>query len=492
VGIFSLFGKKDGQQPPQSDRDAARKKRSATQTHGPVTTTRIDGKPTTTSPQIVQRKVAGQATALKIDAIESEMSSEFMKYSSSSTPNSNTIPEPPPQTFAGKASNRIPVSTQPTAIGKTEPATDATTSKAPSGRLGPATIAGTTTQMLMSETYGGCAVALSVSETLPIIEEAAILYANGQTRAAEQMLQQTIGENLLGDAAMTVWNMLFDLYLVTGRRDEFEQLSIAFANKFETSPPAWVDLTDQRQAAAVGASAIPVVHFPTKLDNGIAKQLERVQNLAANHRTLRLEFARVTEVTPVGCGILLHVLTRLQKSGNDLILVGSHELADKIRAIIEVGRRDETEAPWLLLLEILRLLNLEKEFEETSIDYCVTFEVSPPTFVAPQNKVTTAIAEMPEPKTHNEQFVMPRVIEGKTDDLVKTIAAYAKDHKSAVIDCTRLVRVDFGAAGQLLTGLAPLVADSTQIELHNVNHLVLALFRIIGLSDLVRILPRKL
>src|SRR5690606_36244967 len=106
----------------------------------------------------------------------------------------------------------------------------------------------------------------------------------------------------------------------------------------------------------------PGVAFPAKLDAGIVKQLERVKNMAEMSNVLRLEFARVAEVDPIGCGLLLSVLKKLQKSGHNLVLVGAAELAEKIRAILAVGRRDETEAPWLLLLELLRLLNRETEF----------------------------------------------------------------------------------------------------------------------------------
>jgi ABC-type transporter Mla MlaB component len=122
----------------------------------------------------------------------------------------------------------------------------------------------------------------------------------------------------------------------------------------------------------------------------------------------------------------------------------------------------------------------------------VTFEVSPPAFVAPQNKVTTAVDEMPESKSPADRFAMPRVIEGSTDELVSAIVEHAKDHKPAILDCSHLMRVDFGAAGQLLTGLAPVIGEGMPLELHNVNHLVLALLRIIGFTDLARVVPRKL
>ena len=138
-------------------------------------------------------------------------------------------------------------------------------------------------------------------------------------------------------------------------------------------------------------STIPSIAFPAKLDAGIVKQLERIKNLAEMSPVLKLEFARVTQVDPVGCGLLLNILKRLQKSSHKLILVGAPELAEKIQAILQVGRRDETEAPWLLLLEVLRLLNRESDFEERSIDYCITFEVSPPAFVSPQDKVLSLI-----------------------------------------------------------------------------------------------------
>ncbi|UUZ51275.1 hypothetical protein LP420_18365 [Massilia sp. B-10] len=37
----------------------------------------------------------------------------------------------------------------------------------------------------------------------------------------------------------TVWWMLFDLYQVMGRQDEFDNVAIDYASQFETSPPTW-------------------------------------------------------------------------------------------------------------------------------------------------------------------------------------------------------------------------------------------------------------
>ena len=85
MGIFSLFGKKD--RPPvtkAADKDPARKKRDDSESEAD----RLQ------SAQ-VQRKAA-RATAMKIDAIESEMSSEFVRPTmpGNSIPNTSAAPDP--------------------------------------------------------------------------------------------------------------------------------------------------------------------------------------------------------------------------------------------------------------------------------------------------------------------------------------------------------------------------------------------------------------
>lgn len=473
MGIFSLFGKKD--RPPAdrpADKPPSRKKREEVASRAEST---VDSEIT----KNVQRKVA-HATAMKIDAIESEMSSEFVRPISRAT----TLPGPSSQTRSSDPQTPKPQLISPKKTDIWAPITFQPT--LPS-------IGSTTEFLLGSETVSGAAVAISASEAAPVIEEAAILFANDQIAPVEQVLRAAIAEDVLGNATLSVWRMLFDLYQMSGNQLQFDNLSIEYANKFETSPPAWIESTpiEAQLYSAAPMGVAPTVSFSGLLGVSIVKQLEKAQHLAEKSRVLRLEFGRLTNVDPIGCGLLLSILKKLQKSGHDLILVGALELASKIRAILEVGRRDETEAPWLLLLEILRLLNLENDFEEASIDYCVTFEVSPPAFVAPRNKVTTVAEETLLPSLSTDHFSMPPVIMEGTDKLIKRIAVYVAANNPAIIDCTQLKRVDFGAAGQLLTGLAPLAAKGANIELHNVNHLVAALFTVMGLKDIVRIVLRK-
>jgi anti-anti-sigma regulatory factor len=86
---------------------------------------------------------------------------------------------------------------------------------------------------------------------------------------------------------------------------------------------------------------------------------------------------------------------------------------------------------------------------------------------------------------------MPTVVDNRTDQLLAAIDAHASLHDPLVLDCSRLDRVDFSAAGQLMMGLAPLVRNGKTIEMHDVSRLVLALFSMIGLADIARIQPRR-
>lgn len=455
MGIFSLFGKKGRQEPAADEKDAARARRSSTRRPaGARSSERISA--AKRDPQ------AALATAQKIDAIESEMSSEFV-----ATP----VAQPHPAA-SGQSAKPAPL--------PPSPVSDA-----------PTTGMGCTTVMLLEGQTAISAIAVPSSDGEAVIGEAAILHANGQQEVVEQMLATSIADDRLGNAEARGWLMLFDLYRIVGKQQEFEQLAVEYAHKFETSPPGWEGGAEAAPPTSGQhkAPAVPAVPFASRIDGSCVKQIDRIRKLAADHPTLRLDFARVGGVDAQGCALLLDELVRLQKSGHDLILVGASGLTERIREIIEVGRRDDTEGAWLLLLEILRLLNREQEFEETSIDYCVTFEVSPPAFCAPEGRVTTATSEAPPDAP--QAFVMPKVVEGRIDDLILGIAAWSDEHDTMVIDCSQLERIEFNAAGRLLSGLAPICGGGRTLELQQVNHLVLELFHVLGLDQIARVIPRR-
>ncbi len=470
MAIFGLFGKKENQPAEKEPTRAKRKEGNAKVNAGNADPERAK--------QAQRNAARANATAQKIDAIESEMSSEFRP--SVMVVTADTLPPSAPTTITPDAKQLSSKNEPPTTVTVSSPST------LPAMAV--------TTEFLLGEEGKTVAIEVGTSEMAQVIEEAAILYANEQTAMAEQLLADAVHDEQLNTTTKMAWWMLFDLYQSAGKREPFENLSIEYASKFETSPPAWIDSAqaDAEATQAQPKGAVPTVSFAGKLDGGSIKMLERVQKFAESSKVLRLEFARLTDVDPIGCGLLLRTLQKLQKSEHDLILVGAAELVAKIRSILQVGRRDETEAPWLLMLELMRLLNQESEFEEASMDYCITFEVSPPAFVAPQNKITTSAEEVGSADILSDSFLMPAAIDGKTDQLIAAISKFAADHNPILLDCKRLHRVDFTAAGQLLTGLAPLCGSGKAIEMHNVNYLIYALFNVMGLKEIAQIVPRKL
>jgi ABC-type transporter Mla MlaB component len=398
-----------------------------------------------------QREIA-RATAAKIDAIESAMAFDIFNE-----------PEPAWGSQARRPARTNAQIAADAEAGDTLPVLELAT-----------------TELLADDIAPDAA---AVPETAPVIEEIAIMFANGQLQVAKQMLVDSLAD--VGKSERAVWWMLFDLYQGSGQQDAFDDIAIDYASRFETSPPAWNPLP--QAGAERFAGVTPTEAFGPRLDDSIAPQLQRLLELATSSSATRLELGRVKEVTPQGCARLLAALALLRGGGRELIVAGAAELAETIRATIAIGERDASEAPWLLLLELLQLMNREKDFEETAMDYCVTYELSPPSFVAPAN-VANAAAAAP---SRSDRFMLPALIDAGADKLFDAIDAYASQFEPVVLDCARLARVDYGAAAALHKRLRQLAAAGKQIELRDVNHLVAALFKLMGFAEVARLFPHK-
>ncbi|GJI91391.1 MULTISPECIES: STAS domain-containing protein [Duganella] len=441
MGLFSIFKKTDAAsaaatvQP--SDDDEAARLAANSETERQLQQAR-------------QREIA-RATAMKIDAIESAMTFDIFNE-----------PEP----AWGSQRNRPPRQRAATAGG---PDTQALADIP-------------TTLLLRDEDLPQLAVA---AETAPVVEEIAILYANGQGAVAEQLLSAAVSE---AGGDRTVWWMLFDLYQVQGQQERFDNLSIDYASTFETSPPSWNAPAVLAAASPEWAGVTPTESFAGVLDAHIDPQLERLRQLSADNPVLRLEFGRVTAIEPGGCALLLDTLRQLQARQRELILVAAPALVGLLRASIAVGRRDDTEAPWLLLLELLQLLNREKEFEQIGMDYCVTFEVSPPSFVAPHKVATAPVQHV---SASPDRFMLPPQVEHQLGPLLPAIQHYADQYQTLVFDCSRLTRIDYACANQAHACLLALHQQGKKIEFRDVNHLVTALLRLLGYADIARIYPHK-
>jgi anti-anti-sigma regulatory factor len=507
--IFSLFGKKDGR--------GGERKRSSAPEEGRGSDRRRPGDPepaSTGGGRGADPREIARLTTAKIDEIESEMIA----------PQRPTVLRSPAQ--AGLAGTvYVPArGGGVTAASRTDLGPDGkgparTASRAaPPPAPEPAVVApgrgelDVNTSIILGDAgSGGSALQVIPSDSSlpPAFEEAAVLYSNGQATAAASVLWQAIQDDALAGQARQGWSLLFDLYQATGRKEDFESLAIDFSARFETSPPTWDDTAapppEPDPAAAGGVPA--AVSLGTKLDAQSIKQLEQLQRNAQRHRTVLLDAAAVRRVDALGADLLLRVLTVFERGQRELLVQGAEALLDALAPCIEPGRRDVSEACWLLQLTLLRLLGRQQVFDDLSIDYCVTYEVSPPAWepMPPSIRSTAAGTASAEAEASSasraagdggfsagpECFALIGELTGRAQVAFGALREYAADRAEVVIDCSRLRRVDFVAAGELLNEVVALRTGGKYLIFKDLNHVVAALLAVMGIPDLAEIRLRR-
>lgn len=427
-------------------------------------------------PRELARSLAME-TAAKIDAIESEMARDFLR------PAANTgNPAGGPTTGGPK----------PAAAAAAVAAAVAPPPSKPQDVLDPGT-----------DAFLGSmdAIEINTSGAGSVIDETAILFANGQHEAAEATLRAGIDGDLIGDNAQTAWRMLFELVNQRNDAAAFEQLTMQYALRFENSSPAWVDYGAEPAGVAAPVAAPgggPLVVLPAAIDAQIVRALEQLKLLAAQHAALSLDVSAAQSIDLIGAELLLRVVNAFKRSNHELTVVGVEKLLEPLRAATESGRRDASDAAWMLLLEVLRLLGRQGDFEETGIQYCITFEVSPPSWepAPPSLKIREASAPAASPvaaplPAAADPLTWRGVIDKEGEPFFGRLSMEARNGTHLVVECRLLRRMAFATATSLLTLLMKLKAGGVQIDFRNVNPLVAALFHLLGITAVASVQVRR-
>jgi hypothetical protein len=209
----------------------------------------------------------------------------------------------------------------------------------------------------------------------PVIEEAAILFANGEDEAALVALERATFDDL-GSSAEQIWAMLFDLCHALGRCDAFEAHALAYAERFERSAPMWPE-----SPVRCAAGGPPTLTLPNRLNAESRAVIDQLDRLGGKTPVVRLDVVRVQDVDEDGARMLVDVLVKIRRSGHGVAMVNTSALHDVLTPRIMPGRA-ELPAQWLLYLETLQQLGDEAAFEELAIQYAITFEQSPPSWDA--------------------------------------------------------------------------------------------------------------
>ena len=417
-------------------------------------------------------------TAAKIDAIESEMARDFLRPGGAPTmfPNSaanSTLQRPSQQPDAAEAAP---------ANGKDDKA------------LEPLDI--------ISEDWAGNVNAFEVSAEGggSAIEETAILFANGLLEPAEAGLRAAIQSDQLGEAAQRGWLMLFELLQQRGDRAGFDSLTIEYVLRFESSPPAWIEYRDDSDLAAVEAAvgrsaqtaSAPIIVLPEAIDGGVVAHLEQLKNHSQSHQSITLDSSNVRSFDPVGAELLLRVINAFKRASHELLLQGADQLVTPLRAAVEAGRRDPSDAVWMLLLEVFRLLNRQHDFEETGIQYCITYEVSPPSWEpAPPNLKTRAAVPQAVVPEAGDGLSWRGTLRGEGEPHFGRLMAASRIDKQLIVDCMYLKRVEFSTATGMLAMVTKVRQNGATIEFRNVNYLIGALFALLGVDAVAQVQLRR-
>ena len=164
------------------------------------------------------------------------------------------------------------------------------------------------------------------------------------------------------------------------------------------------------------------------------------------------------------------------------------------------------------------------DFEMTALNYCVTYEVSPPSWENPKCKCkamdaggrdsagpVSIISALDEPSTGGaesqindfrptgiESIMLPPVvlelsgsIAGDITPLLDKLTRRFSGADQLNISCAKLIRVDFAAAGTLLNWVTSRDAEGRHVQFLDVHRLIAGFFSVIGISEVARVIVRS-
>ena len=354
----------------------------------------------------------------------------------------------------------------------------------------------------------------------PDLEEAAIRFANGDDAGAEAGLLAALQSVQALPEALDAWAAaLFDLYRGTGQQARFDQLALDYTQRSGHAAPVWFStpdllghLTPDRSLGAAATVRPTAWQSPATLDFSAVQSLRLYVSDAP--MPWHMDWHALTEVTPEAAQALAGLLTEWCLQPVQLHFDGAAVLESIWRARTPSADRTTEKYWWRLRLDTLRILRLQDEFELVALDYCVTYELSPPPwrlprcehvqlFPSPGDRLAQAGHPATDPAVLENTNTAPMgldvvpvtVVElsgevlGDAGDVLNNLQAGRRANQ-LTISCSRLIRVDFSAAGSILNWVSVRAADGCEVQFSDVPRLVAVFFNVIGINEHARVVLR--
>lgn len=351
------------------------------------------------------------------------------------------------------------------------------------------------------------------SDFQSVVDEAAIVYAgDDEQSSATQATEMLLGflKQTGGQANTKVWFMLLDIYQATGKRDQYEKLSLLFANRFRTSPPSWEDAVGAPRGAAAAAAStsagagganVLIIEGPASELLGARAKPFLVASRTAKNCKLDVSRMKMDTSTMQGLGTLFEIMKELRKHKVAATLMGENHVAKWLEKTVQERKALVTpsldDKPyWDLLLEILQWRGLMEQFEELSLEFTITYEVSGPGWEDNGVMTIESVAEVEEVHEAGADKGMilpePVITDVSVQRLHDEIQHAIANLGEAKLDFGAVRRMDFTAAGTFMNMLVGLGEEkSRKVVLVNPSELIISLGDVLGFTQMLTVAPRK-
>jgi len=337
------------------------------------------------------------------------------------------------------------------------------------------------TETLLTMNMGASGIVVEETSGAPQspVDEAAILYASGQSDMAERLLK-----DMLGTGDRRAWHMLFDLYCIQRNEKEFEQLALDYAMRFETSPPVWQKMGGNGNAGKPQQAEAASLELPSLLDKKATATLREGIAGTDKKAVVQIDFSRIEMVDETGADECAQILAAARKAKRKLRVSG----VDRLTALLQdLTRATHSRAVhWLLLLELYQTLGQQDHFEDMAVDYAVRFEVSPPSWSEVQ---AAEVVQAKPAEPVDDALRLAGEITPANDAALQQIGSYAATHQEVLVDLTQVTRVDYGSVSQFISVLMQCLGSGKAITLRGHNALIHELFRVMGIDQLAQLIP---
>ena len=372
--------------------------------------------------------------------------------------------------------------------------------------------------------------ALEVDEVQhdPELEEAAIRFANSDDAGAEAGLLEALGPQGTRAQHEETWFTAFDLYRATAQNDRFESLAIDFASKFNRSAPIWFSIPEL-VGKMVNTDSVPAPSVAPKSDWRAPPHIG-VQSLAALNAALArapqpwtLDWSIVKTVEDNAVVPLAKLFATWAGQPVQLRFMGNDNFDQVLRNATPSDVREVSQDLWKLRLQLLRISHRPDEFELAALDFCITYEVSPPAWEnarcdfknldgdtasgVGQTIIGDAVHDsiqsgysgfqdsMQNGMMSNQMAQLSALelsgqIQGDPVAMLEKLESKLAGADVMVISCAKLIRVDFSAAGTLLNWVSARQSEGRIVQFTDVHRLVAAFFHVIGISEHAKVVTR--